>query len=137
MISITYKNGEEVNLEHGVFFGDTYYSDIEEAIEQFLEMEELESADELSDDIELELTASIDKPVIKFDPKWIDFLMEYPMDDVPIEPADGFYDSTETQIKNAIIKNIDFDKINEEIPKLYFSDKEFFLNKEQMKALTS
>jgi hypothetical protein len=137
MISITYENGEEVNLKHGVFFGDNYYSDIEEVIEQFLDMEGLDSVDELPDDIELELESAVEKPAIKFDPKWISFLMEYLMDNVPIDVSEGFYDTTETQIKNAILRNTNFDKINEEIPKLYFSDKEFFLNKEQMKTLTA
>ena len=107
---------------------------IEDAIEEMLNFNEVESVDELPDDFEIEFTTAVSKPCFKFSQKWIDFMMGYICDEIHgiLDDVDG-EEKLMNEVKAAINKHIHIDAINNEIPKIFYSGKEFTMNKTQLK----
>lgn len=127
----------DANIEHGVFYGDNYHSDIEDAIEEMLEFNEVYEIDELADDFTVEFNEAVPKPCFKFSEKWINFMV----DECICDEIHGILDDIDGEerlkrgIKAAIIKHTDIEAINNEIPKIFYQGKEFTMNKNSIKRI--
>ena len=104
-----------------IYYNEKYYSDIEELSEDLFPNEE--EIINLDDDYKLEVYDTIEKPITKLSAEW----MVENMDEEcwPDEDNDSCYN----RVKKIFSENIDFDKINSLLPKLWWPDKKYYLTK--------
>lgn len=92
---------------------DRFYSEIEDLIEDILDWEAIDDISELPEDYELEIWECFPEPIVKLSLSLI-------LDRIDDERFPEDNERIGDQLINAIKSGIDFDKINTQIPVLYY-----------------
>lgn len=108
------------------FIDDNFYYDIESLIEDVLEWEEIEDIKDLSEDYSVIANEAVLGPMFKFDLHHVLNTLDddrYPEDNERIE----------NKLVDLLKENINFDKIREGMPELYYqSRKQFTITKQDL-----
>jgi len=101
-------------MEH-LFYDGNFYSELSEYLEYHdIKREEVES---YPDDYKLEMNGSKLEPIVQFDAEWIsERICEERF-------SENNCDSETSKIMKALNDCIDFDKLNSQIPKLYYENR--------------
>jgi hypothetical protein len=98
-------------IPENFFYNDTYYHNLEDLASDCEDMMK-----EVSDDEEIEIGLSDEAPIVQLSPSWI---LDRINEDAFCEDT---YERDSEKIKKILEKNIDFQKLNEEIPKLFYGN---------------
>ena len=94
------------------FYEENFFTDTDSFLEH-LELD-IEDANDLPDNFEIEVEVAKEEPIVKFSVDWIvDRIYEERI------PDD---DDTYERLRDIIKNNIDFDKLNSEIPKAWYGN---------------
>lgn len=108
------------------FIDDKFYYDIEALIEDVLEWEDIEAIADLREDYSITVNEAVLEPMFKFDLHHVLNTLDeerYPEDNERIE----------NQLTNLLKENIDFDKIKQGMPELYYqSRRQFTITKKDL-----
>ncbi len=105
------------------FVDDYFYREIEDLVEELFYGDE-EEIEELPDDYELEAVESILEPIVQLNGEWITEKIDSD------RFSEDWADDEVSKIMKILNANIDWDKINKEIPSLYYETRnKFFITK--------
>jgi hypothetical protein len=109
------------------FYNDKFYRDIEELSEDLDDIQEENDIKELPEDYKIEVYKSSLEQIVYFDIDWF-------FDNIEIERySEQRGDEEATQIQKALNSWINFDRLNSEIPQLYYPTREkVFITKEDL-----
>jgi hypothetical protein len=109
------------------FYNDKFYRDIEELSEDLEDLQEENDIKELPEDYKIEIYKSSLEQLVYFD---IDWFFDSIDEDRYSEQGS---DEEANEIQKALIDSIDFNKLNKQIPKLYYPTREkTFITKEDL-----
>lgn len=103
-------------MDEYFFVDERFYTDVFDLVEDIKYWEDIDDISELPDEYKIEVTGSKLEPMFVFDLQHVlDTLSE---DRMPFES-----ERTENELIKVLKDNINFDAINENMPKLYYEDR--------------
>lgn len=105
-----------------IIYNDNYFMDLDALIDYLIDSKGIENLQQLEDDFSIEVELTELETIFKIDAKELSNLLIDNNEERLHEDFDG---SDENKILIAVSESVDFDKLRELLPKLYYGTGEF------------